>query len=354
MLAAWSTAQSLTKTDANKVNVLSVVSTTPNIYWQYRLNGTNTITASWLVRSVVLLPKPTNWSKCVDITTVPTNAQNLALNQYHQTIVIGATNRIANWEFDKTDLVSKFTAIDLGKRYNIDTLALTDADDSLYRIHYSLENTPNYASTTSWVDVGDITASTTLSNQFTGSGKALRWFRFNRISEIGGENSSNPQALAHLASQISGHELYRLQKNGTFMERSGINNAGAYIITLPNTAIGQTSVSQEYRICNGNIGPIKNFIIKLVSKSGSDGYKSGQLSWNNTNWYSWNGISTTTGAMIDYQTNNTGYGSTSSLPRNAAGDCSNYKSFWVRTYVPSTGVNEGVKEVRFYFEALVL
>ncbi|MFH1773336.1 MAG: hypothetical protein ABH818_03280, partial [Patescibacteria group bacterium] len=74
----------------------------------------------------------------------------------------------------------------------------------------------------------------------------------------------------------------------------------------------------------------------------------------NTNWYSWNGISTATGAMIDYQTNNTGYGSTSSLPRNAAGDCSNYKSFWVRTHVPSTGVNEGVKEVRFYFEALVL
>ncbi|MFH1859006.1 MAG: hypothetical protein ABIJ80_01960, partial [Patescibacteria group bacterium] len=61
-----------------------------------------------------------------------------------------------------------------------------------------------------------------------------------------------------------------------------------------------------------------------------------------------------TGAMIDWQTNNNGYGSASALDKNTPDTCTtNYKSFWLRTSIPA-GVDAGDKDVRFYFEALAL
>jgi len=133
------------------------------------------------------------------------------------------------------------------------------------------------------------------------------------------------------------------------MTRHGSGTTGYYTINPPSTAIGSTSASEEYRICNGTIAQTKDFIIKFLKQRDSDGYKIVQLSWDNTNWYSWNGTSDTTGAMIDK--NSAGYNS-ATLSVNTAESCANYKPFWVRTNIPSTGINEGTKKVRFYFEAL--
>ncbi|MBU1600368.1 LamG domain-containing protein, partial [bacterium] len=132
-------------------------------YWQYRLDGTTNGTNTWVIRDVFLIPQATGYGRLQDITTTATNVQNCDGNRYYQWLGIGASDGSAAWDIDKTDLTSKFTAIDLGKRYNIDTLALTDTDDDLYRIHYSLQDEDTYASTTSWIDVGDLSASTTLS-----------------------------------------------------------------------------------------------------------------------------------------------------------------------------------------------
>ncbi|MBU2461189.1 hypothetical protein KKE58_03395, partial [Patescibacteria group bacterium] len=321
-------------------------------YWQYKLDGTTNGTNTWVVRDVFFIPRATGYGRLQDITTTATNVQNCDGNRYYQWLGIGASNGSAAWDIDKTDLTSKFTAIDLGKRYNIDTLALTDSDDDLYRIHYSLQDEDTYASTTSWVDVGDLSASTTLSHTFTGTnGKALRWFRFNRVNETGA-TSTNPQAKAYLSAQpgISG-ALYRLWQGGSgggFMTRQGSGTTGYYTINPPSTAIGTISSANEYRICNGTIAQTKDFIIKFLRQGDNDGYKIVQLSWNNSNWESYDGSSDTAGAILNK--NSAGY-NTATLSVNAEGSCANHKTFYVRTNIPSTGINEGAKNVRFYFEA---
>ncbi|MFH1859335.1 MAG: hypothetical protein ABIJ80_03730 [Patescibacteria group bacterium] len=295
-----------------------------------------------------VVPKAPNYSSLIEIVN-PTDIQSLAAERYLQYLAFGDTT----WNVNDVNLTSKFTAIDLGKRYNIDTLSLTDADDDLYRIHYSLQNENTYASTTSWIDAGDLTASTTLSHTFTGTnGKALRWFRFNRVNETGA-TSSNPQAKAFLAAQPT-TALYRLWQGGDvgngggFMTRQGSGTTGYYTINPPSTAIGTISSANEYRICNGTIAQTKDFIIKFLRQGDNDGYKIVQLSWDNTHWESYNGTSQTAGAVLDK--NSAGY-NTATLSVNAEGSCANHKTFYVRTNIPSTGINEGAKNVRFYFEA---
>ena len=342
--SAWTATTSL----ATGLNLFDISALTGK-YWQVGFDGTSDGSATWTMGGFSVVPKPANYSSLLEIIN-PTDIQSLAAERYLQYLAFGDTT----WNVNDVSLTSKFTAIDLGKRYNIDTLALTDADDDLYRIHYSLQDEDSYASTTQWIDVGDETqnASGTLSHAFTGNnGKALRWFRFNRVSE-NATTPTNQQAIAHLASdQETGEELYRLWRNGVFGTRSGPGNTGGYVLALPDAALGATSASEEYRICNGNIGQIKNFTIKLLAFTDSDGYKCGQLSWDNDTWYSWDEVSTTTGAMIDWQTNNNGYGSASALDKNTPDTCTtNYKSFWLRTSIPA-GVDAGDKDVRFYFEA---
>ncbi|MBU0722593.1 hypothetical protein KKH46_00010, partial [Patescibacteria group bacterium] len=319
-------------------------------YWQYRLDGTTDGSATWVVRDVFFIPRATGYGRLQDITTAATNVQNCDGNRYYQWLGIGASDGSAAWDIDKIDLTSKFTAIDLGKRYNIDTLALTDTDDDLYRIHYSLQDEDTYASTTSWIDVGDLTASTTLSHTFTGTnGKALRWFRFNRVNETGA-TSTNPQAKAFLAAQ-PGSALYKLWQGGSgggFMTRYGSGTTGYYTINPPSTAIGTISSANEYRICNGTIAQTKDFIIKFLRQGDNDGYKIVQLSWNNSNWESYDGSSDTAGAILNK--NSAGYNS-ATLSVNTEGSCANHKTFYVRTNIPSSGISEGTKNVRFYFEA---
>ncbi|MFH1997085.1 MAG: hypothetical protein ABII94_00055, partial [Patescibacteria group bacterium] len=92
----------------------------------------------------------------------------------------------------------------------------------------------------------------------------------------------------------------------------------------------------------------KDFIIKFLRQGDNDGYKIVQLSWDNTHWESYNGTSQTAGAVLDK--NSAGYNS-ATLSVNTEGSCANHKTFYVRTNIPSTGISEGTKNVRFYFEA---
>ncbi|MFH0972496.1 MAG: hypothetical protein V1768_00660, partial [Patescibacteria group bacterium] len=145
--------------------------------------------------------------------------------------------------------------------------------------------------------------------------------------------------------------LYRLWQGGSsggFMTRHGSGTTGYYTINPPSTAIGTISSANEYRICNGTIAQTKDFIIKFLRQGDNDGYKIVQLSWNNSNWESYDGSSDTAGAILNK--NSAGY-NTATLSVNAEGSCANYKTFYVRTNIPSTGINEGAKNVRFYFEA---
>ncbi|MBU1246505.1 hypothetical protein KKD51_00845, partial [Patescibacteria group bacterium] len=182
-------------------------------------------------------------------------------------------------------------------------------------------------------------------------GKALRWFRFNRTNETGA-TSTNPQAKAFLSAQPP-TALYRLWQGGvggSFMTRYGSGTTGYYTINPPSTAIGTISASNEYRICNGTIAQTKDFIIKFLRQGDNDGYKIVQLSWDNhpEHWESYDGTSQTAGAVLDK--NSAGYNS-ATLAKNTEGSCANYKSFWIRTNIPSSGISEGTKNVRFYFEA---
>jgi hypothetical protein len=299
---------------------------------------------------VIFIPQPTGYGRLKRVDDNANNVQNCPDNQYYQWLALGASNGEASWQIDKIDLVSKFTAFDLGKRYQIASLSLTDSADLLYRIHYSMTDVADYLSVTAWTDLGDKTAANTLSHDFGTGGQALRWVRFNHT--LDSPNPSNPQALAYLAAQETGSEVYKLWYDNSFLSRSGSGTSSYYLITLPDAAIGQTSSPQEYRIYAGNVGDLQNITIKLLATS-DDGYKCGELSWDGNTWYSWDGSSTTTGAIIDPNTNNTGYNSINPDPI-TKGSFLNYKTFYVRTKVPSSGVAEGAKTVRFYLEAEVL
>ncbi|MFH1677801.1 MAG: hypothetical protein ABH888_03255, partial [Patescibacteria group bacterium] len=133
-----------------------------------------------------------------------------------------------------------------------------------------------------------------------------------------------------------------------FMTRYGSGTTGYYTINPPSTAIGTISASNEYRICNGTIAQTKDFIIKFLKQGNNDGYKIVELSWNNSNWESYDGSSDTAGAILNK--NSAGY-NTATLSVNAEGSCANHKTFYVRTNIPSSGISEGTKNVRFYFEA---
>ncbi|MBU1349774.1 hypothetical protein KKH19_01540 [Patescibacteria group bacterium] len=132
------------------------------------------------------------------------------------------------------------------------------------------------------------------------------------------------------------------------MTRHGSGTTGYYTINPPSTAIGSTSASEEYRICNGTIAQTKDFIIKFLKQGNNDGYKIVELSWNNSNWESYDGSSDTAGAILNK--NSAGY-NPATLAKNTEGNCDYYKTFYVRTNIPSTGISEGTKNVRFYFEA---
>ncbi|MBU1615970.1 hypothetical protein KJ693_11775, partial [bacterium] len=255
---SWS-AWTATTSVVSGLNIFNISALTGK-YWRIGLDGTTNGTATWTMGGFSVVPKPANYSSLLEIIN-PADIQGLAAERYVQYLAFGDTT----WNVNDVSLTSKFTAIDLGKRYNIDTLALTDTDDDLYRIHYSLQDEDTYASTTSWIDAGDLTASTTLSYTFSSPGKAMRWFRFNRITE-NTATSSNPQAKAFLAAQ-PGSALYKLWQGGSgggFMTRQGSGTTGYYTINPPSTAIGSTSASNEYRICNGTIAQTKDFIIKFL------------------------------------------------------------------------------------------
>ena len=134
------------------------------------------------------------------------------------------------------------------------------------------------------------------------------------------------------------------------MTRHGSGTTGYYTINPPSIAIGTISASNEYRICNGTIAQTKDFIIKFLRQGDNDGYKIVELSWDNhpEHWESYDGSSDTAGAVLDK--NSAGY-NTATLSVNTEGNCDYYKTFYVRTNIPSTGINEGAKNVRFYFEA---
>ncbi|MBU0568891.1 LamG domain-containing protein, partial [bacterium] len=313
---SWS-AWTATTSVVSGLNVLDISARTGK-YWQVGFNGTSNGSATWTMGGFSVVPKPSDYSNLIEIVSA-TSTQVLPAERYLQWLGFGADT----WNVNDVSLTSKFTAIDLGKRYNIDTLALTDSDDDLYRIHYSLQDVSNYASTTSWVDVGDKTASTTLSHTFTGTnGKALRWFRFNRVNETGA-TSSNPQAKAFLSAQPT-TALYRLWQGGDvgngggFMTRYGSGTTGYYTINPPSTAIGTISSANEYRICNGTIAQTKDFIIKFLRQGDNDGYKIVELSWDNhpEHWESYDGTSQTAGAVLDK--NSAGY-NPATLAKNTEG-----------------------------------
>ncbi|MFH1859018.1 MAG: hypothetical protein ABIJ80_02025 [Patescibacteria group bacterium] len=111
------------------------ISTLTGKYWQVGFEGTSDGTATWTMGGFAVEPQASGYGQLVEIVN-PTDIQSLSAERYLQYLAFGDTT----WNVNDVSLTSKFTAIDLGKRYNIDTLSLTDTDDDLYRIHYSLQN----------------------------------------------------------------------------------------------------------------------------------------------------------------------------------------------------------------------
>jgi len=332
--------------------------TQPYRCWQYRIIGKTNGNATWIVRDVFLVPQPEGYGKLKLVAdkgnTYPTNIQQAGDNQYFQYLILGASNGSAAWNLDKVELTSKFSSFNLGKRYQIARVSLTDNDDLLYRIHYSLENTDNYISVTAWQDTGDKTASHTLSHTFPANkGQALKWIRFNRVSSVGSPPTS-PTAIAFLAKEAN---VYVIKKktNGTFEElpRSEAGTTRAYYgITLPAAAIGKTSETQTYQICAGPKGDLRYLTIKALPhpEEESQGYKCASLAWeDSTDETKWIDAAEGPGGRAAITPLISGYGDQHQII--SSNTC---KFFYLRTRVPLEGVTEGPKKIRFYFEGEVL
>ncbi|MEW6609994.1 MAG: hypothetical protein AB1414_21535, partial [bacterium] len=204
---AWDTSPPFSPGSNPQILVHQIGVSGTHRYWQYKIEGVTDGLNTWIVRDVVLIPQPSGYSRLKS----SSNVQDVEAGQYYQYLVFGASNGTAVWELDKVDLLSHFTAFDLSKRYQIASVSLTDPDDTFYRIHYSLNDNSNFLSipASSWNDLGDKTASNTLSHTFPGLGQALRWVRFNQVT-VTGTNASNPKAIAFLASQDPNKKVYRL------------------------------------------------------------------------------------------------------------------------------------------------
>ncbi len=191
-----------------KVLVHQIGINQPYRCWQYRIIGKTDGNATWIVRDVFLVPQPEGYGKLklvADKTnTYPTNIQQAGDDRYFQYLILASSNGSAAWNLDKVELTSKFSYFDIGKRYQIAKVSLTDSDDLLYRIHYSLENVPHYLSVTSWHDLEDKAPSHTLSHSFpSNKGQALRWIRFNKITDNLTKSPTDQKAIAFLAKEAN-------------------------------------------------------------------------------------------------------------------------------------------------------
>jgi len=87
-----------------------------NRFWQYRIEGTTPGSTTWVVRDVILLPRPTNWSNLQVLDTsveTQTEIQNCPRNRYWQWLLLGASNGTETWSFSSFSMRANYFAVDL-------------------------------------------------------------------------------------------------------------------------------------------------------------------------------------------------------------------------------------------------
>ena len=106
--SSWTTPVSV----ATGLNIFDIFALTGR-YWRIGLDGATNGTATWTMGGFAVVPKPSDYSNLVEIVSA-TSTQVLPAEKYVQWLGFGADT----WNVNDVSLFSKFTAIDLGKRYN--------------------------------------------------------------------------------------------------------------------------------------------------------------------------------------------------------------------------------------------